>query len=275
MLLPTLDPATPIKTVTFDWGDTLSVSRTMPYAANQNRALGQFRDELIALGAKPAENFVDACKADLAEAWRASIDLNANPDHREMDHAALFVRWVQQSAGENLDRNAIRLVVERCEDELVDIQMAFAESRPVLAELKRRGYRIGIISHITWPGPACRRWFVRNRLAEFVDFYSLSSEVGYHKPSTRQFQQALDQAACQPHELLHVGDSVYADVAGGKAMGIRTCLRLTDSVTDQQIATCGADWIILRLTELLAGLPGPKGGVGPRREITAKCASPI
>ena len=48
----------------------------------------------------------------------------------------------------------------------------------VLHELKRRGYRLGILSHIIWTGPACRRYFQRHGLSHLIDAYSFSSEVG-------------------------------------------------------------------------------------------------
>ena len=47
---------------------------------------------------------------------------------------------------------------------------AFSESAPAMALLRARGYRMGILSHVPWPGDACRAWFERHGLSGFIDF---------------------------------------------------------------------------------------------------------
>ena len=120
-----------------------------------------------------------------------------------------------------------------------------------------RGFRIGVLSHVPWPGPACRAWFARHGLAAYIDFYSLSSEIGWIKPNPRHYQHALDQAGCAPDELLHVGDHPDRDIAGARAFGFRTCLRVTENIYPQDaLATCGADAEILHLSEVLGVATG-------------------
>ena len=47
-----------------------------------------------------------------------------------------------------------------------------------------------------------------------------SEDVRSYKPRAEMFHAALQEAALEPHEVLHVGDSVSSDVAGACAMGI-------------------------------------------------------
>jgi len=251
-------PSAHFKAVSFDWGDTLAANTGMPYRANQIAAFGRFAEDLTALGCVPAVDFVDACRKDVDTAWWDSVDLQKNPEGREMDFAGLFRMWIERlnQGGGIADHALIQLAVNRCQDSLVDVLQVFGETEHVLRELKRRGYRIGILSHIIWPGPACRRWFVRHGLAPFVDFYSLSSEVGFVKPHPKHYQDTLDQAGCMAHELLHVGDHPLRDIFGARDFGFRTCIKETGAIhSENHVVEAVADYRILCLTDLLRLLP--------------------
>jgi 2-haloacid dehalogenase len=47
-----------------------------------------------------------------------------------------------------------------------------------------------------------------------------SDDVGAYKPSPAMFAAGLDRIGLRPDEVLHVGDSLSADVAGARAAGI-------------------------------------------------------
>jgi 2-haloacid dehalogenase/putative hydrolase of the HAD superfamily len=49
-----------------------------------------------------------------------------------------------------------------------------------------------------------------------------SEDVGAYKPARAMFSRALTALGLAAHEVLHVGDSLSADVAGAHAAGIRT-----------------------------------------------------
>jgi len=243
-----------LTTITFDWGDTLATNFSMPYLATQRAAFGRLAEDLAAAGAKPRADFVTNALAALAVEWHRSIDVLRNPEHREFDCAALFTGLIAE-AGPG-DPVAIQAARDRCEDRLTDTIFPFSEAIPTLAALKARGYRIGILSHVPWPGPACRRWFVRHGLAPFIDFYSLSCEIGWIKPSLHHYQDTARQAGCAPAQILHVGDHPLRDVRGGKAFGFATCLRRTERIyAEEDLDTCGPDFEILHLSELLTRLP--------------------
>ena len=84
-------------------------------------------------------------------------------------------------------------------------------------------YPLALISDTAWtPG---------RRLREILDEYEIldcfrtlifSGEVGRTKPHPELFQRALAELQLQPHECLHVGDLQRTDVAGAKAVGMRT-----------------------------------------------------
>ncbi len=242
----------PIRCITFDWGDTLAANVGMPYLATQRRAFGRLGADLAALGCAVPGDWLETSMRELEESWSSSIDVVRNPEHREFDFRGMLDGWVAAAGAMDGDPHAVRQAIDRCLRTLVDTVPAFGESVPALSLLKARGYRLGILSHVTWPGDACRGWFARHGLAPYLDFYSLSCEVGWIKPNPRHFRHALDQTRCEPDEVLHVGDHPLRDIQGAKAMGMRTCLRLTEGIYQAEaMEACKPDAQILHLGELL------------------------
>jgi FMN phosphatase YigB (HAD superfamily) len=245
---PTMPRMPRIRCVTLDWGDTLATNWGMPYLATQRRAFTRLAAELAAAGGTVPAGFVQACIDELQAAWTASVDPVRNPDNAEFDQAAMMRRWVASTAAE---AQAAATALRRASDMIMDTVIPFAETLPALTALKQAGLRVGILSHVPFPADACRRWYARHGLAGHIDFYSLSCEIGFIKPHPAHYQDALRQAGCAAGEILHVGDHPRRDVAGGKAFGFRTCLRLTENIYKaEDLATCGPDAEILHLDEL-------------------------
>lgn len=245
-----------IRTITFDWGDTLAVNWGMPYIATERRLLGRLASDIRALGGTPAADWAETTLAELQAEWLATADSARNPEQREMDFVALMRGWIART-GLAYDDPRLAPALERAWDGMTDTVLLLSEVPPVLADLKRRGYRIGILSHVPWPGFACRRWYARHGLAQHVDFYSLSCEVGRIKPHPDHYHDAIRQAGCAPGEILHVGDHPVRDVEGGRRFGLRTCLRRTERIyPEAQLDACGADAEILHLDEVAAVAAG-------------------
>ncbi|MCS6971081.1 MAG: HAD family hydrolase [Planctomycetota bacterium] len=238
-----------IRCITFDWGDTLVANWGMPYLATERRVFARLHAELTALGHPPPAGWAEQCIAELQAEWQRTADPASNPEQEEMDFRALMRRWLA-AAGADPDAGPVRAAADRAFDRMTDTVMPYADAAPALASLHRR-YRIGIVSHVPWPGDACRRWFVRHGLAPFVDFYSLSCDVGRIKPHPAHYADAIRQAGCAPHEILHVGDHPVRDIAGGRACGLRVCLRRTERIyPEAQLDACAPDAEILHLSEI-------------------------
>lgn len=87
---------------------------------------------------------------------------------------------------------------------------------------------------------------IRNRLAE---------EVRVAKPDRRIFQITAQRAGCPLAQLLHVGDSLEQDVAGGNAAGAHTVWLNREGLTND--TGIKADYEISSLTDLPAILEIP------------------
>ena len=90
---------------------------------------------------------------------------------------------------------------------------------PMLAELRRCGLKIGLVSN------------TGRDLAEFVALHGLDVDAalssgahGKTKPDPTIFQAALEQLGVLPEKAAMVGDSIEDDVEGARALGLRAFL---------------------------------------------------
>tara|TARA_R110002050_G_scaffold1244_4_gene8580 strand:- start:13226 stop:13969 length:744 start_codon:yes stop_codon:yes gene_type:complete len=58
------------------------------------------------------------------------------------------------------------------------------------------------------------------KLADYVDHIIIGGQEPEQKPASSIFNKALKLAKCQAHEVIHVGDSLAADIAGAHNSGI-------------------------------------------------------
>ena len=95
----------------------------------------------------------------------------------------------------------------------------YPDAAPTLADLKRLGFRLGVIANQN-PGTAQRlaNW----DLLRYFDVVAASAELGIAKPDPAIFRWALDRAGCEPDQALMVGDRLDNDVAPAKGLGFRT-----------------------------------------------------
>jgi len=107
--------------------------------------------------------------------------------------------------------------------------MAAVESLPsivdgadhVIAELKRRGYRLGLISNTgRTPGYALRVILDRLGLSPHIDAMVFSNEHGVCKPQRSIFEALRARLGVEYDEMMFVGDNLYVDVHGAKSCGM-------------------------------------------------------
>jgi putative hydrolase of the HAD superfamily len=91
----------------------------------------------------------------------------------------------------------------------------YRDAAQVLAELRERSVPVAVVSNIGWD---LRPVFRAHGLAELVDAFVLSYEVGAKKPDPRIFGAACDLLGVPPEDTLMVGDDRRADT-GAAALG--------------------------------------------------------
>jgi putative hydrolase of the HAD superfamily len=102
-----------------------------------------------------------------------------------------------------------------------DFWRVYDDVEPALAELKRRGLKLGVISNFD-----SRLYDVLRacRLDHFFDSIHISTRAGAAKPDPVIFQAALDHYGVEGRQAWHVGDSLREDVEGAMAAGINAAL---------------------------------------------------
>jgi putative hydrolase of the HAD superfamily len=95
---------------------------------------------------------------------------------------------------------------------------AYAEVADVLAELRRRGLTVAICSNWDWD---IERAVASAGLEGATDVVVTSARAGARKPNPRIFRHTLDACGVEPGQALFVGDTMYADVEGPLAYGMR------------------------------------------------------
>ncbi|OAQ21214.1 haloacid dehalogenase type II [Thermosulfurimonas dismutans] len=95
----------------------------------------------------------------------------------------------------------------------------FPEVNFILRELKNRGFRLGIISNID-------RDLMAETLKHFVvdfDLVLTAEEARTYKPDPKIFELAFERIGEPRERILHVGQSLFHDIAPARKLGLKTC----------------------------------------------------
>lgn len=100
-----------------------------------------------------------------------------------------------------------------------ELERPFPDAAPVLAELKRRGFRLGVVAN---QEPGTEQRLAAWDLLQYFDVVAPSAELGLAKPDPAIFRRALDRAGCAASEAVMVGDRLDNDIAPAKRLGFCT-----------------------------------------------------
>lgn len=100
--------------------------------------------------------------------------------------------------------------------ELASIRL-FDDVNATLADLKKRGFKLGLCSNLAEPYAQP----ILQQLKVPLDCYVWSFKVGAIKPEPRIYAYVVEQLGCNADEVLFVGDSGEADVSGPMKAGMQ------------------------------------------------------
>lgn len=133
-------------------------------------------------------------------------------------HECQFLRLELEYHGMELS-----IPVEEAEEVLWD-NISPGEKMPhieeVLAWLRQKNIRSGVISNLCWSGRALSRRIARLLPDNQFEFILASSEYIFRKPSHYIFELALQKAGLPPEEVWFCGDNLEADILGAKNAGM-------------------------------------------------------
>jgi putative hydrolase of the HAD superfamily len=94
-----------------------------------------------------------------------------------------------------------------------------------LREIKRRGYKTGLISNTPYPRSQHEADLDRYGMTPYLDFRIYSSEFGVRKPHPDIFMAGLEKIELPPEATIYVGDSFKWDIKGAENVGMCPVLK--------------------------------------------------
>ncbi|HEX6076042.1 MAG TPA: HAD family hydrolase [Micromonosporaceae bacterium] len=228
-----------VDAVIFDWGGTLTPWKTIDFvAAWQAVADRLVRAGQVAAGGAPRVAEALAVAEDLM--WRRARDEHRSGSLDELfatagvaatpeAHAAVFAEWEHATF---LDPDA----------------------RDMLAGLRERGIRVGVLSNTTWPRTVHEHIFARDGVLNLIDGAVYTCEIPWTKPHPEAFRAAMAAVAAEdPGRCVFVGDRPFDDIYGAKQVGMRAILVPHSTIPEQQRGHTDGDpdAVITRLSELV------------------------
>jgi putative hydrolase of the HAD superfamily len=129
----------------------------------------------------------------------------------------------------------------------------------LLAGLRRRGIKVGVLSNTLWTREFHEAVFARDGVLDLIDGAAYSSELPWTKPHPEAFRAALDAVGVpDPARAVFVGDRPYDDIHGAKEVGMRAVLVPHSVIPDAQKGHVDGDpdAVVERLADLLAVVDG-------------------
>lgn len=123
---------------------------------------------------------------------------------------------------------------------------------PTLNELRKQGYRVGIISN-AGDDDDVQYLIDKSQIRPYMDVIITSAAFGTRKPSPKIFQTALDILGVQPSRAVMVGDKLDADILGAHNAGmfaVWITRRAEIYSQEKQVETIRPDAFIESLSEL-------------------------
>ena len=196
------------RAVLFDWRGVLALDPEPTWWVEQ---------ALQSIGRPVEREFVEAALAGLnaAAALPEIIEAERHEDcSLELNRAAMMLKFERAGLDHELAEALYRLDFDPKSHPL------YPDVPDVLAAVRSLGVRIGLVSDIHFD---LRADLAHHGIAELIDAYVLSFELGFQKPDPRIFAWALDAVGAAPDEALMVGDRASHD-GGAASTGIVTLI---------------------------------------------------
>ena len=136
------------------------------------------------------------------------------------------------------------------------------DARAVVAELTRRGYRLGILSN-TITEREIPQWLEEDGLCQYFPTVVLSSIFGHRKPGPEIYREAVRRAGVQPAQAAYVADNPSRDVPGSRRAGLGMIIIMGEPAELEKKDMTGdnkPDLVIRTLSELLDIFPDRQNG---------------
>jgi len=206
-----------IKAVFFDWFNTLALFEP-PREDLHSQAYREFGIEVPP--EKLTRGILTADKDWFKEDVKSRVEARSREEQVEL--ALRYQNTILSDAGVKASRESLFKIVQRIQELYQGITFVlFDDVLSTLKTLKEHELILGLITNATRDMIAVYR---KLGLEPYLDFVLNSQDVGSNKPAPPIFLAALEKAAVDASEAIHVGDQYELDVLGARGVGINTVL---------------------------------------------------
>ena len=238
-----------IEAILFDMGGTLR--RTAERTRDEKQQI--IRQIMNLIGAQSSAPEFARLLSRRAKAYKHW----AEHTHIELNESDLWTKWMLPDFPvEQISGMAVQL--NQFYREANGLRVIFPESRDVVLELFRRGYRLGLVSNTTSSVevPALLRELEITGCFETV---ILSTVVGKRKPDPAILLDATQRMGIAPERCAYIGDRVDRDVPAARKAGFSNAIILRDprqpKANEADDLGPAPDHLITNLRELLDIFP--------------------
>jgi HAD superfamily hydrolase (TIGR01549 family) len=243
-----------IEAVLFDFHGTLVHGGGFSFDVAMGTLLGSLSDSGLVVDE-------DGFRSVYRREVRRYFELHANQGREQ--HNTVWVARALTELGHACgpDDEPVRRAVDAYFDRFSRELTSYPGAADLLRGLHGR-YRLGLLSNFTDPRPV-HEVLAREGFAPYLDAVVISADLGRRKPIPAVFRRALEELGARAETTLFVGDDPADDIAGARAVGMRTAwvrpgadaplLRWMND--DEPGEAEGADLTLERVTDLLDLLP--------------------
>ena len=198
-----------IKGVFFDLGGTLRICDPAP--EHQQRA----RDRMAELaGAPDPKAFIK----EIDERYETTYRPWALGENKESGDYELWAKWLLPE----LPKEKLRAICHEMNyqyRQVKGLRRVVEGGYEVIKELKKRGFRLGIISNLIGE-EEIYGWLKQDHLEEYFDTVILSSICHIRKPDPEMYWMGCRELGLEPKECASIADNLNRDITGAKLAGI-------------------------------------------------------
>lgn len=104
----------------------------------------------------------------------------------------------------------------------------FPDAVQTLLELRKRGYRLGLLSNTWWAAEWHNAELAAHGLTSLLDEVVYTSDLPHSKPHPSVFLEVTKRLNVEPNECIMVGDRLIDDISGALGVGMRAIWKKTN-----------------------------------------------
>jgi putative hydrolase of the HAD superfamily len=248
-----------IDAVLFDYGHTLvDFGRTEEALLEAYRQIRERVEAALYLEAPEVGHLVDRVAGEVDRRVGASYQARRL---EELDLVRVFDEVLAATLGLAVPPDVVQHVVALDHSAYSRTITVSEETLGVLAALKGRGLRLGLVSNVALLPHLMRRDLEDLGILPLLDATTFSSEVGTRKPDPRIFLEAMGKLGVAGERAVFVGDRLLDDVRGAQGVGMRAVQTL--EFRREQDDSVSPDAVVDQISDLpgvldrLAAVSGP------------------